>query len=50
MNTNNYINIKKGRHPLIDPHKVVPIDIYLGKDFNLLIITGPNTGGKTVSF
>lgn len=49
MNTNNYINIKKGRHPLIDPHNVVPIDIYLGKDFNLLIITGPNTGGKTVS-
>lgn len=49
MNTNNYINIKKGRHPLIDPHKIVPIDIYLGKDFNLLIITGPNTGGKTVS-
>ena len=49
MNTNNYINIKKGRHPLIDPHKVVPIDIYLGKDFNLLIITGPNTGGNTVS-
>lgn len=49
MNTNNYINIKKGRHPLIDPHKVVPINIYLGKDFNLLIITGPNTGGKTVS-
>lgn len=49
MNTNNYINIKKGRHPLIDPHKVVPIDIYLGKNFNLLIITGPNTGGKTVS-
>ena len=49
MNTNNYINIKKGRHPLIDPNKVVPIDIYLGKDFNLLIITGPNTGGKTVS-
>ena len=49
MNTNNYINIKKGRHTLIDPHKVVPIDIYLGKNFNLLIITGPNTGGKTVS-
>lgn len=49
MNTNGYINIKKGRHPLIDPHVVVPIDIYLGKDFNLLIITGPNTGGKTVS-
>lgn len=49
MNTNNYIHIKKGRHPLIDPHVVVPIDIYLGKEFNLLIITGPNTGGKTVS-
>ena len=49
MNTNGIINIKKGRHPLIDPEKVVPIDIYLGKDFKLLIITGPNTGGKTVS-
>ena len=49
MNTNNYINIKKGRHPLIDQHAVVPIDIYLGDKFNLLIITGPNTGGKTVS-
>ncbi len=49
MNTNNYINIKKGRHPLIDQHTVVPIDIYLGDKFNLLIITGPNTGGKTVS-
>ncbi len=49
MNTNGYINIKKGRHPLIDQHRVVPIDIYLGKDFNLLIVTGPNTGGKTVS-
>ena len=49
MNEQGYINIKKGRHPLIEPHQVVPIDIYLGKDFNLLIITGPNTGGKTVS-
>lgn len=49
FNNNGYINIKKGRHPLIDPKKVVPIDIQLGKDFNLLIITGPNTGGKTVS-
>lgn len=49
MNTNGRVNIKKGRHPLIEPHTVVPIDIYLGTDFNLLIITGPNTGGKTVS-
>ena len=49
MNTHNYINIKKGRHPLIDPRVVVPIDIYLGDTFNLLIVTGPNTGGKTVS-
>lgn len=49
FNNNGYINIKKGRHPLIDPKKVVPIDIQLGKDFNLLVITGPNTGGKTVS-
>ena len=49
MNTSGIINIKKGRHPLIEPHTVVPIDIYLGKDFKLLIITGPNTGGKTVS-
>ena len=43
------INIKKGRHPLLDPAKVVPIDIRLGGDYDLLIITGPNTGGKTVS-
>lgn len=49
MNTEHRINIKKGRHPLIDQNKVVPIDIYLGDSFNLLIITGPNTGGKTVS-
>lgn len=49
MNNKGIVNIKKGRHPLIEPHTVVPIDIYLGKDFNLLIITGPNTGGKTVS-
>lgn len=49
MNNKCIVNIKKGRHPLIEPHTVVPIDIYLGTDFNLLIITGPNTGGKTVS-
>lgn len=49
FNTEHHINIKQGRHPLIPHDKVVPINIYLGKDFNLLIVTGPNTGGKTVS-
>ncbi|MFQ9509679.1 MAG: endonuclease MutS2 [Lachnospiraceae bacterium] len=49
FNTHGYINIKKGRHPLLDRQKVVPIDIHLGKTFDLLIVTGPNTGGKTVS-
>lgn len=49
FNTDHYINIRKGRHPLLDKKKVVPIDIHMGKDFDLLIITGPNTGGKTVS-
>ena len=49
FNTNKEINIKQGRHPLLDSHKVVPINIYLGKDFSMLIVTGPNTGGKTVS-
>lgn len=49
FNEEHYINIRKGRHPLLDKKKVVPIDINLGKDFDLLIITGPNTGGKTVS-
>ncbi len=49
FNVEGRILIKKGRHPLLDKKKVVPIDIQLGKDFELLIITGPNTGGKTVS-
>lgn len=45
----NYIEIKKGRHPLIDRKKAVPIDLNIGKNFSLLVVTGPNTGGKTVS-
>lgn len=49
FNTDGYINIKEGRHPLISADKVVPINIYLGREFDLLIVTGPNTGGKTVS-
>lgn len=49
FNTDHFINIRKGRHPLLNKKQVVPIDIHLGKDFDLLIITGPNTGGKTVS-
>lgn len=49
FNKDRYINIKDGRHPLLDPEKVVPINIHLGKKFDLLIVTGPNTGGKTVS-
>lgn len=49
FNERGWIHIKDGRHPLLDPHKVVPTTIWLGKDFDLLIVTGPNTGGKTVS-
>lgn len=49
FNTQGIIHIKEGRHPLLDKHKVVPITIRLGEDFDLLVVTGPNTGGKTVS-
>ncbi len=49
FNTKGYINIHKGRHPLLDPKTVVPTDIYLGDKFTTLLITGPNTGGKTVA-
>ncbi len=49
FNNRGYIHIKDGRHPLLDPQKVVPTNVWLGKDFDLLIVTGPNTGGKTVS-
>ncbi|MBM6855731.1 endonuclease MutS2 [Mediterraneibacter glycyrrhizinilyticus] len=49
LNTEGRIRIRDGRHPLLDPKKVVPITVTLGEDFSLLIITGPNTGGKTVS-
>ena len=49
FNDRGYIHIKDGRHPLLNPQTAVPINIWLGRDFNLLIVTGPNTGGKTVS-
>ena len=49
FNTQGRIHIKDGRHPLLDPQKVVPITLWMGKDFDQLIVTGPNTGGKTVS-
>ncbi|MCD7863320.1 MAG: endonuclease MutS2 [Lachnospiraceae bacterium] len=49
FNEDHMIHIRGGRHPLLDPKTVVPIDISLGQDFDLLIVTGPNTGGKTVS-
>lgn len=49
LNEDGIISIRKGRHPLLDPQKVVPVDIWLGEEFDTLVITGPNTGGKTVS-
>lgn len=49
FNTDGIIDIRQGRHPLLEKHSVVPVDIRLGEAYNLLIITGPNTGGKTVS-
>ena len=49
LNNRRYIKINKGRHPLIDKKKVVPIDLELGEDYDLIVITGPNTGGKTVT-
>lgn len=49
LNARGYVNIKKGRHPLIPREKVVPVSVSIGKDYTILLITGPNTGGKTVS-
>ena len=49
LNSNGYVNVVAGRHPLIDPKKVVPVSVSLGAGYNFLLISGPNTGGKTVT-
>lgn len=49
MNDRGYIKIKRGRHPLLEPSKVVPLDVELGNQYHSIIVTGPNTGGKTVT-
>ncbi len=49
LNTNGIVNLKRARHPLIDDKKVIPVSVSLGKDYNFLLVTGPNTGGKTVT-
>lgn len=49
LNDNGIIDIKKARHPLLDKRKVVPISVKLGQDYDIIVITGPNTGGKTVT-
>lgn len=49
MNDEGYINLKKARHPLLDKTKVVPVSVEMGRDYDIIVITGPNTGGKTVT-
>ena len=49
INEDGYLLIREGRHPLIDEKKVVPINVSIGKDYRTLVVTGPNTGGKTVT-
>lgn len=49
LSRENHVNLRHARHPLIDPHKVVPNDIKIGDDYQAIVITGPNTGGKTIT-